>query len=47
MDLSLTSDQQALEAALERQPVPLADAPTEAAVPPAPAPEEKPALIKH
>src|SRR5437870_4540546 len=38
-----------LEAALERQPVPLADALTEApAVPPAPqAPEEKPALIKH
>jgi ATP-dependent Lon protease len=39
--------EQVLEAALERQPVPLADAPAEAAVPPAPPPEEKPALIKH
>jgi len=39
--------EQVLEAALERQPVPLADAPAEPAVPPAPTPEEKPAVIKH
>ena len=35
------------DAQRERQPVPLADAPAEAAVPPTPAPEDKPALIKH
>jgi ATP-dependent Lon protease len=40
--------EQVLEAALERQPVPLLEAPAEAAaVPPATTPEEKPALIKH
>src|SRR5213075_2738005 len=36
-----------LEAALERQPVPLVDALAEPTVPPVPAPDEKPALIKH
>src|SRR5207249_1510348 len=40
--------EQVLEAALERQPVPLVEAPADAAaVPPTPAAEEKPALIKH
>jgi len=40
--------EEVLEAALERQPTPLAEAVTEAAaVPPAPATDDKPALIKH
>ena len=40
--------EQVLEAALERQPTPLPEAADEAAaVPPAAAADEKPALIKH